>query len=260
VTAPAGMDARAPLDTPRTIFIVLPAYDEAENLPRLLLGIRAEMASAGGYHVIVVDDGSRDGTARVAEEHAAALPLTLIRRAVNQGLGAALRDGLGAALAHADPRDIVVTMDADDTQTPALIAPMVGRIDAGCDVVIASRYRRGARVYGVPLHRRTLSRGASWLIRLVFPTRGVRDFTCGCRAYRVAVLRRALAHHGGALITQDGFQCMVDILLRLRPLGVVFGEVPLVLRYDRKSGKSKMAVGRTTWNTLRLLARRRLGY
>ena len=62
------------------------------------------------------------------------------------------------------------------------------------------------------------------------------------------------------MITQDGFQCMVDLVLRLRPLGVVFGEVPLVLRYDRKSGKSKMAVGRTTWNTLRLLGRRRLGY
>ena len=254
------MDARAPLDAPRTIFIVLPAYNEAENLPRQLRGIRAAMANAGAYRVIVVDDGSRDATPRVAEELAAAMPLTLIRHAVNQGLGAALRDGLGAALAHAAPFDIVVTMDADDTHTPTLIGQMVDSIDGGCDVVIASRYRRGARVYGVPLHRRALSRGASWLIRVVFPTRGVRDFTCGCRAYRVAVLRRAIAHHGGALITQDGFQCMVDLVLRLRPLGVVFGEVPLVLRYDRKSGKSKMAVGRTTWNTLRLLARRRLGY
>src|SRR5215472_14855836 len=225
------MDARAPLDAPRTIFIVLPAYDEAENLPGLLRGIRTAMAGPATYHVIVVDDGSRDGTPAVAEELAATMPLTLVRHAVNQGLGAALRDGLGAVLARADPLDIVVTMDADDTQTPALIAPMAGRIDAGCDVVIASRYRRGARVSGVPLHRRALSRGASWLIRLVFPTRGVRDFTCGYRAYRVAVLRRALAHHGDALITQDGFQCMVDMLLRLRALDVVFGEVPLTLRY-----------------------------
>jgi dolichol-phosphate mannosyltransferase len=254
------MDAGAALDGPRTIFIVLPAYDEAENLPRQLGGIRNAMERAGRYHVIVVDDGSRDGTPRVAEEFATTMPLTIVRHAVNQGLGAALRDGLGAALERAAALDVVVTMDADDTHTPTLIGQMVASIDAGCDVVIASRYRRGARVYGVPLRRRALSAGGSWLIRAVFPTRGVRDFTCGCRAYRVAVLRRAIAHHGGALITQDGFQCMVDILLRLRPLGVVFGEVPIVLRYDRKSGKSKMAVGRTTWNTLRLLARRRLGY
>jgi dolichol-phosphate mannosyltransferase len=255
------MDASARVDPQRTLFIVLPAYNEAENLPRQLETLRETMtATRDHYRVIVVDDGSRDATAQVAETFAEAMPLTLVRHPVNQGLGAALRDGLAEALDQAGESDIVVTMDADDTQTSVLIDQMVQRIDAGCDVVIASRYRPGSRVVGVPLVRRVLSRGASWLMRAVLPIHGVRDFTCGCRAYRVTVLRRAIAHYGGELITQDGFQCMVDILLRLRPLGVTFGEVPLLLRYDRKSGKSKMAVGRTTWNTLRLLARRRLGY
>jgi dolichol-phosphate mannosyltransferase len=249
------MDATSP-DPPRTLFIVLPAYDEAAGLPNLLSRLRDVMpAGAADYRVIVVDDGSRDATPQVAARFAASMPLTLIRHPINRGLGAALSDGFDSALARAADTDIIVTMDADDTHPPAAIAPMVAMIDRGCDVVIASRYRAGARVVGVPARRRLLSRGASWLLRLTLPTRGVRDFTCGFRAYRAAALRRALGPPGSALSAGDGFQCTVDILVRLRPLGLAFGEVPLQLRYDRKRGPSKIAVGRTTWNTLRLLAR-----
>jgi dolichol-phosphate mannosyltransferase len=126
-------------------------------------------------------------------------------------------------------------------------------------VVIASRYRAESRVYGVPILRRVMSRAASLLMRLVFPIRGVRDFTCGYRAYRADVLRRAIDRYQGEFVNQDGFQCMVDILLKLRPLHLIFGEVPLLLRYDRKGGESKMRVAHTAKNTLVLLWRRRLG-
>jgi dolichol-phosphate mannosyltransferase len=249
------MDATSP-DPPRTVFVVLPAYDEAAGLPNVLSALRDVMsAHAVVYRVIVVDDGSGDATPQVAAQFASLMPLTLIRHPVNRGLGAALSDGFDSALEHARNTDIIVTMDADDTHPPAAIAAMVAMIDGGCDVVIASRYRAGARVVGVPAGRRLLSRGASWLMRIAIPTRGVRDFTCGFRAYRAAALRRALAHHGGILTEEDGFQCMVDILVRLRALGLAFGEVPLQLRYDRKRGPSKIALARTTWNTLRLLVR-----
>jgi dolichol-phosphate mannosyltransferase len=125
-------------------------------------------------------------------------------------------------------------------------------------VVIASRYHPEARVYGVPLVRRALSRSASLLLRALFPIRGVRDFTCGYRAYRASALWSALDRHRDELLTQDGFECMVDILLKLRTMNLVFGEVPLLLRYDQKSGESKMAVGRTIRRTLALVLRRRL--
>jgi dolichol-phosphate mannosyltransferase len=179
---------------------------------------------------------------------------------VNQGLGATLRDGLHTALERSHTRDIVITMDADDTHTPGLIVQMVRMIGEGYDVVIASRYRAESRVYGVPLLRRVMSRAGSLLMRLVFPTRGVRDFTCGYRAYRADALQRAVALYHGDFVNQDGFQCMVDILLKLRPMRLIFGEVPLLLRYDRKGGQSKMQLGRTAKNTLLLLLRRRLGY
>ena len=244
--------------TPRTVYIVLPAYNEEANMPRLLDSLRDAMDDSGArYQVIVVDDGSRDRTGTIVEEFAGQMPVQLIRHHVNQGLGATIRDGLLAAVARAGDRDVIITMDADDTHTPGLIVRMTRMISEGYDVVIASRYQPGSRVYGVPFLRRVMSDLASLLMRVVFPTRGVRDFTCGYRAYRASSLRAALSRYGDEFVNQEGFQCMVDILLKLRSLDLVFGEVPLLLRYDRKAGESKMKVWRTARQTLRLLFERR---
>jgi len=100
---------------------------------------------------------------------------------------------------------------------------------------------------------------ACWLMRIMFPTRGIRDYTCGYRAYRAEVLRAAYAKYGDQFVDQQGFQCMVDILLKLRRMSLIFGEVPMILRYDFKKGASKMRVFRTAYNTLRILMLRRLG-
>ena len=240
--------------------MVLPAYNEEANIGGLLRRIRETMEEEGiAFSVIVVDDGSRDRTAAIVEEHAREMPVLLLRHDRNQGLGATIRDGLHRAAVVAGPRDIVVTMDADETHTPGLIVRMVRMISEGHDVVIASRYRPGSRSLGVPLPRRALSYAGSWLFRVAFPTRGVRDFTSGFRAYRAEVIRAAIAEYGDAFVDQDGFQCMVDILLKLRRMGVVIGEVPFVLRYDFKEGGTKMDVPATAGRTLGLIVRRRLG-
>jgi dolichol-phosphate mannosyltransferase len=186
------------------------------------------------------------------------MPLIVDRHPVNLGLGATIRDGLLHAVELAGADDIVVTMDADETHTPALILRMVRMIIEGHDVVIASRYQPGARVIGLPLHRRMISWLASRLIRLLFPTPGVRDFTCGYRAYRVSVLKKAFETYGQDFVSRDGFECMVDILLKLRRLPVIFGEAPMILRYDLKVD-SKMRLLKTSAGTLRLLLKRRLG-
>jgi dolichol-phosphate mannosyltransferase len=132
---------------------------------------------------------------------------------------------------------------------------MLREIDAGCDVVIASRYRPGAQINGVPAHRNGLSLGARYLFQIVFPTPGVRDYTCGYRVYRADVLQRAADAYGDDLITETGFSCMADLLLKLRHLGVSMGEVPLELHYDRRGSGSKMRVLRTVGQTLWLIAK-----
>ena len=243
----------------RRVVLALPPYNEEPNLPVLFAAIRQALEPYGvPYEVVVVDDGSRDATAAVARSFAEHMPIVLLQHEQNQGLGATLRDGLRAAAARASERDVIVTMDADATHPPGLILRMLQHVEEGFDVVIASRFQPGARVYGVSFGRRLMTMAASWLMRLLFPM-GVRDYTCGFRAYRAPVIQQAFAHYGDAFIDQAGFQCMLDVLLKLRPFGWVIGEVPMVLRYDRKGGTSKMKVWRTARASLALLLRRRLG-
>jgi dolichol-phosphate mannosyltransferase len=242
------------------ITIVLPAYNEADALPPLLEELRASLEEAGAeYRVIVVDDGSADDTAARVREHAEGGRVSLVQHEVNKGLAEAIRTGLLAALQDAQSRDIIITMDSDNTHAPGLIQRMVRLVREGCDVVIASRYQPGARVLGVPARRQLMSWGASVLFRLFFPIRGVKDYTCGYRAYRASCLQAAFQQYGEAFISATGFACMVDILLRLRAMDLVMAEVPMILRYDRKPGASKMNVGQTVRNTLALMWERKWG-
>jgi dolichol-phosphate mannosyltransferase len=242
------------------VIIALPAYNEAETLPLLLDQIRESMEENEiEYSVVVVNDGSSDETGAAIDRACSRMPVKRIDHPENRGLGEAIRTGLMTALQGAGARDIIVTMDSDNTHTPGLIARMVRLIREGNDVVIASRFREGARTIGVPLYRRLLSFFGGLLFRVTFPTPNVRDFTCGFRAYRAGTLERAFEIYGDQFVAESGFSCMVDILLKLRRLDAIMCEVPLVLRYDRKYGVSKMMVVRTITDTLKLLVSRRLG-
>lgn len=210
------------------------------------------------YAVILVDDGSADDTFAIANALARTMPITIERHAINMGLGPTIRDAFRLANSVMGPDDIAVVMDADDTHDPRVIPDMVEAINGGADVVVASRYVRGSSVQGVPRDRLWLSNGASWLFRMVFPTPGVRDYTSGFRAYRSRILAAAFERYQDSFVDQVGFQCMADILLKLRHIGARFDEVPFALRYDLKRGASKMKVIQTIARTLGLVARRRL--
>jgi dolichol-phosphate mannosyltransferase len=247
------------------IFVVLPAYNEAEALPRLL----ARLAGASNHYfrhdplrVIVANDGSVDGTPDVARAAAGAhgLHCEVITHEVNRGLGEAIKTGLTSALARStNGDDIIFTMDSDDTHLPGLMPRMAQMIDEGNDLVIASRYQNGARMVGIPWFRQVLSTGLSILFRVVYPISGARDYSCGYRAYRAGVLRTAVERFGDTLFAERGFACMVDILIKMHLVGAVINEAPMILRYDRKPGATKMPVKKTIAQTFRLLARRRAG-
>ncbi len=240
----------------RKVRVVLPAYNEEEALAQFLGEIVETLTDSDVDHeVIVVDDGSTDSTAEVVRQASLSMPVRLIQHEQNQGLAAAIRTGLLAGADGAQQQDVVVTMDADRTQRPEAILLMLEQIEAGNDFVIASRYRKGASVVGVPWHRNLLSLGGRVLFQTLFPTKGVRDYTSGARAYRVGLLKNMIARFGENLVSEEGFSCMVDVLLKARALEPKFSEVPLVLRYDFKPGLSKMSVASNVWKTLCLAGR-----
>ena len=100
------------------------------------------------------------------------------------------------------------------------------------DVVIASRFQPGAKVVGVPASRMVYSIGAKWMFQTLFPIRGVRDYTCGYRAYRSEVIRRAYERYGDSFVSEPSFACMPDVLWKVSRLDVTMAEVPLLLFYE----------------------------
>jgi dolichol-phosphate mannosyltransferase len=210
---------------------------------------------------MVVDDGSVDGTAeRALAFDSPEVPVEVVRHDLNRGLHGAIDTGLRKAAAGCSEDDWVVTMDADDTHPPRLIRDMVVLGQAGAEVVIASRFQQGAVWHGRTWDRILFSYGVSWLFRVLWPLGGVRDYTCGYRAYRAGLLQRAWRHWGDALVSEPSFACMPDLLWKVSRLGPTIREVPLELHYDRKPGPTKMQVARTIRRTLLLLFKRRVGW
>ncbi len=236
----------------KKITVMLPAYNEEKDLPLLLDRIQQALSEWANYRVLVVDDGSKDQTAQIVRGASTKMPVVLIQHPQNMGLGAAMRTGLKAASLDSD---IVVTLDADNSQDPELIRRMVEQLATGYDVVIASRFQPGAQEVGVPPFRVFLSHVSSAGIRTIVRYPGVRDYTCGFRVYRGETLRHLIQVFGDNFIRENGFSCMFELLLNLRSLRARVTEVPLVLRYDLKEGASKMRILRTMWRYVITLTR-----
>lgn len=238
------------------IFFILPAFNEEAHLSTLVEKIAALGRRLNDdYQILVVDDGSKDATAEIAAALEEQFPVRLLRHKTNMGLHQTIWDGLKWAAAMAGPDDIIVTMDADNTHEPDHFLEMVPLLEHGCNVVIASRYQPGAEEIGLTWERRILSRVANLGLQLVMPIPGVKDFTCGFRAYRAHLIQRAMQFYGDEFILSRSFAAMMEILLKLRPFDVKAGEVPLVLRYDQKVGPSKMRVLQTMVDYVRIVGR-----
>jgi glycosyltransferase involved in cell wall biosynthesis len=227
----------------RTI-VVLPTYNERENVVALLRAVRAAVPDAD---VLVVDDNSPDGTATLVEETAAEQDqIKLLRRAGKQGLGSAYRQGF--ALALDEGYDVVVSMDVDFSHDPAVLPELLGLIAAGADTVIGSRYVPGGATVDWPLHRRLLSRWGNRYTSFVLGLR-VRDCTSGYRAYRAGALRAI----DPASTTAEGYAFLTELVRRLVRQGANVVETPIVFT-DRRYGVSKMS-GRIVVESMLLVTR-----
>ena len=228
-------------------WLILPTYNEAENVRAIVAAAGEVLAGAApdGFRVLIVDDGSPDGTGRIADELAAERGwLKVLHRSEKNGIGPAYLAGFRHALEHG--AGYVMEMDSDFSHDPADLARLLaatggGSTDggapagAGADLALGSRYVPGGGVSDWGMLRRFISEGGSTYARLVLGLR-VRDLTGGFKCFRSEVLRAIDLDS----VRSQGYAFQVELTYRAVQAGFRVVEVPIVFR-DRQHGQSKMS-------------------
>lgn len=244
------------------LFVVLPAYNEQASLGYLLQDLHAVLKEES-HQILVVNDASTDQTSILAEEYASQLgDIKVLNHEENKGLGGALMTGFSYVLN--DPsvnpeQDVIITLDADNTHPADRIPLLLQKMKEGVDLAIASRYISGGQQLGLSPFRKILSWGAGQVMTFFFPIPGVKDYSCGYRAYRLSALKRAYHNYGEQLMESRNFAAMVELLIKVVPFCRAIDEVPLILHYERKQGKSKMKIGSTIKGYFTLIYRFKKG-
>jgi dolichol-phosphate mannosyltransferase len=212
---------------PGPVWLILPTYDEAESLERVIAGARAAMPDEA-LHILVVDDASPDGTGALAE----ALGADVIHRTGKLGLGSAYVAGFHRALAGG--AELVCQMDADGSHDPAALPGLIALAREGADLALGSRYVAGGGVIGWHPARRAVSRAGCLYARAVLRV-PVRDLTGGLKTWRAGALRAIEP----ATVRSRGYAFQVELTYRALSRGLRVIEAPIVFR-ERGAGRSKM--------------------
>ena len=225
--------------------IVIPTYDEAAALPELLERI---LEVDPPFDVLVVDDGSPDGTGDIADDFAKRTPrVQVLHRPKKLGLGSAYRDGFLKALSEG--ATILLEMDADHSHNPRHLPALIASVQNGADLAIGSRYVHGVRVENWPFRRLMLSRFANYYVNGAsgLPLEVVSDATSGFRAYR----REVLLGIGLDTIASNGYFFQIEMAFRAWRLGFRIEEVPITFEehYLSASKISKRIIWEAIWRT-----------
>ncbi|MGE2688855.1 polyprenol monophosphomannose synthase [Mycolicibacterium pulveris] len=212
--------------------VIIPTYNERENLPLI---VRRVQESCSEVHILIVDDGSPDGTGDLADEFALANPDTVhvMHRTAKGGLGAAYLAGFDWGLRR--EYAVLIEMDADGSHPPEQLHRLLDAVDAGADLVIGSRYVAGGEVRNWPKRRLVLSRTANGYSRILLGV-DIHDITAGYRAYRREVLEKIDL----AAVDSKGYCFQIDLTWRTINNGFVVVEVPITFT-EREFGVSKMS-------------------
>ncbi len=219
----------SPVTSPEDVTIIIPTYNEVDNLEAICAAARSH-----GYRVLVVDDGSPDGTGDMADALASGdVALDVLHRSEKAGLGTAYAAGFARALDRG--ARVLVEMDADFSHDPADLPRLVAAIDAGADVAIGSRYVRGGGTDDWPWYRQAISRGGNEYAAMMLGL-DVADATAGFRAYTAGAIKELDPSSCDA----SGYAFQVEMTWRAHEAGLVITEVPIRFR-DRELGNSKMS-------------------
>lgn len=231
VADPVRKDAMPP--AAGELLVVLPTYNERESVAAVVAGVRRWLPLA---HILIVDDGSPDGTGEIADALAANdARVSVHHRSGKRGLGTAYVHGFTAALTGGYRS--VVAMDADGSHRPQDLPALVAASRAGAGLVIGTRWMPGGRIVNWPAYRRLISRGGTWFARAVLGSR-LRDLTSGFRVIRIEWLRLIDLE----AVDSEGYGFQVETAWRLERIGCPIAEIPITF-VERTEGRSKMSLG-----------------
>jgi dolichol-phosphate mannosyltransferase len=229
------------------LHVVLPALDEAGNIERVFSDLRNAAAEHPEleFSVILVDDGSTDGTGPLALQAAGELPTRVIRHETPQGPGRAFASAFVALAGVVGEADRILTLEADNTSRLELVGPMLRRLDDGEDVAFASPYMYGGGVVETTALRVALSHIANTSVKEMLGLSGLHTVSSFYRMYRGTAFLQLQRHFGPNIVERAGFECMVEAALKMVYLQLRITELPMVLDTSRRVGASKMRITRT---------------
>lgn len=240
------------------IYLIIPAYNEEKNIK----GCIAEAAEELGdkkHRFIVVNDGSRDKTLKVVKDILGKYPITIVNHETNKGVAAVIRSGVTRVIPDGKEGDIVFVIEGDGTSDCGLLGEMTDKLEAGYDVVIASRYLPGGAYKNFPIKRWILSKTANILFRIIFPSEKISDYTIFFRGYSYNILKRATEVYGDKLISMRYFEANTELLVKLMKLTDKIAEVAFVYDYGYKKGKSSLNIRKNLVQYWKLVVDQKLG-
>jgi len=234
------------------IYILLPAYNEERNLIKIFKKIEKLPHARTNISVVLVDDFSTDNTSQLLKKKYK-FKLFYVRHKKNKGLSITMETGFRKIIKSAKKKDVIVTLDSDNTHPISVIDKMVKKINDSNDIVVASRFAPGSEVNGVSTWRHFLSTGAKFLFKFLYPFRNLNDYTCNFRAYKTELIKELLRNK--TFFKNEDFNIAGKIILFLtnRFKHLKLAEVPFKLSYDYKIGDSKMNLTKTIILTLDLI-------
>jgi dolichol-phosphate mannosyltransferase len=243
-----------------TLHVIVPALNEAPNIGRVVddLKLAAEAhEDRFGVSLILVDDGSTDGTGERALEVADHLPVEVLRHPHPRGPGQAFATGFAHLSDRLEPGDYVLTLEADNTSRLEILDAMVRRSDDDYEVVFASPYMYGGGILHTDPLRIALSHVANAFVKEFLGVHGLQTVSSFYRLYRGEAILRLQRQYGAGVVERAGFECMIEMTMKMMYLGIRISEVPMVLDTSRRIGKSKMRVMRTARGYFALFSRKR---
>jgi dolichol-phosphate mannosyltransferase len=237
------------------IYFLIPTYNEEENIKKLFLSFENILSTnfkSEKVCFIFSDDGSKDNTINEINNWFKPFSFVVLKSEVNKGPGSAFNKGFEYILqnSHSDD-DIVVTLEADGTSDLAILPVMIGINRLGFDLVLASVYAQGGGFDKTTFIRKSISFIANLLFRFLFNIK-VLTLSSFYRVYKISLLKEIKIKYNN-IIEEDGFICMLEVLIKAIDLNAKIIEVPMKLRSNQRIGKSKMKLLKTTFHYIRFL-------